>query len=285
MLKSVQIVCGAALGLAGCGGGAPLLHPVHPLAPEHVAMGAGVSTQIVAGDAAAVIDDAREAMSDGAIDSNAERHRFVKGALAYSLLAPGLAPWVGARVGIGHSAEAGVTYTARAVRIDGRYALTDDAFALSGGLGASGVLARPGSDPPGEFRGDRDEKIPGLDLGGVSGFGMDLPLLAGWRSPSNLWQVWLGARGGFERLRGTAALHVDVDPSVSDEARFEASRWYALGVVGFGVSLHPVTVALEIDAGYQHGSGLVMLDSGRQDGSLDGISVTPGLAVILNLWK
>lgn len=282
-MRTLLVTCAIVLG--GCGGGAPLLHPVHPLAAEHVAMGAGVSTQIVTGDASTVIDEAREAMSDGAVDSDAERHRFVKGALAYSLLAPGLAPWVGARVGLGHSAEAGVTYTARSVRVDGRYALAEESFALSGGLGATGVLARPGSDPPGEIRGDGDEKIPGLDLGGVSGVGLDLPLLAGWRSSGNLLQVWLGARGGFERLRGSALLRVDVDPSVADEARFEASRWYALGVVGFGVSLHPVTLAFELDAGYQHGSGLIMMDSGRQDGSLDGISVTPGVAVVLNLWK
>ncbi len=274
-----------ALALVACGGGAPLLHPVHPLPRERVTMGAGVSAQIVAGDASGRIDAARQAMGDGAVDSDAERDAWVSGAVAYSLLAPGLAPWVGARVGLGSSAEAGMTYTARAVRLDGRYALEDESFAASAGLGASGVLARPGSDPAGDTRVDRAERIPGLDIGGVSGFGLDLPLLVGWRSRGGLLQTWLGARGGFERLRGTAVVRIGLDPTESDDARFEAERWYALGVLGFALSLHPVTIALELDAGYQRGAGLLMLEGGRTDGKAEGATVTPGVAVVFDLWK
>lgn len=275
----------AALAVVGCGGGTPLLHPAHPLPRERVSMGAGVSTQLVTGGASRRIDAARQTMTDGAVSSDDERASWVGGALAYSLLAPGLAPWVGARVGLGHSAEAGMTYTARAVRLDGRYALEGDSVAASAGLGASGVLARPSSDPPGEARGDRQERIPGLDIGGVSGFGFDVPLLVGWRSRGSVLQSWLGARGGFERLRGTAVVRIALEPSQQEDARFEAERWYALGVVGVGLTLHPVTIALELDAGYQKGSGMLTLKDGRTDGRFDGVTLAPGLAVILSLWK
>lgn len=280
----------SALWVAGCGGGAPLLHPAHPLPQEHVAMGAGVSSQLVTGDADSRIADARAAMSDGAVDSDAERDAYVGGALAHSLLAPGLAPWVGARAGLGYSAEAGMTYSGRAVRIDGRYALANDSLAASAGLGASGVLARPGSDPPNEARGGSDEQVPGLDVGGVSGFGFDVPLLIGWRSTASLFQLWLGGRGGYERLRGTAVIRIDPDPTQADEAPFEAERWFALGVLGLGVSIHPVTVAFELDAGYQSGSGSIRLTGAtggraRHGAKLDGVTLAPGAAVILNLWK
>lgn len=281
---------GSALVAAGCGGGAPLLHPAHVLAQEHVSMGAGVSSQFVTGDADRSIQAARDAMSDGAVDSDAERASFVEGALAHSLLAPGLAPWVGARAGLGSSTEAGVTYTARAVRLDGRYALADEHFAASAGLGASGVLARPGADPPGEPRGGRDEQVPGLDIGGVSGFGLDVPLLVGWRSTASLFQLWVGGRGGYERLRGTAVVRIDPDPTQEDQAPFEAERWFALGVLGLGATIHPVTVALELDAGYQSGSGSLQLvgasgSRSRLNGRLEGLTLAPGAAVILHLWK
>ncbi len=253
-------------------------------------MGAGVSSQFVTGDADMRIQEAREAMGDGAVDSDAERERFVAGALAHSLLAPGLAPWVGARVGLGYSSEAGMTYTGRSVRIDGRYTLANKSLAASAGLGASGVLARPGSDPPQEARGGSDEQIPGLDVGGVSGVGFDVPLLVGWRSDASLFQLWMGGRGGYERLHGTAVIRIDPDPTQEDEAPFEAERWYALGVLGLAATIHPVTVALELDAGYQSGKGSLQLvgASGaraRHNGKLDGVTLTPGAAVILHLWK
>lgn len=284
------ILLALSLMLTACSGGAPLLHPAHPLAQERVSTGAGVSTQLVTGDAKAEIQAARDAMSNGAIESDTERDRFVTGALAHSLLAPGLAPWVGARAGLGYSTEAGVTYTARSVRLDGRWVLAEESFAASFGLGGSGVLARPGSDPPGEVRGDRDEQVPGLDTGGVSGVGFDLPLLLGFRSKSGVLQIWLGARGGYERLGGTVVLRIDTDPQKEDEAPFDAERWFALGVVGLGVSLHPVTLALELDGGYQRGKGSIrLLDASgtraRANGELSGVTLSPALAVIVDLWR
>lgn len=280
---------GALLSTA-CGGGAPLLHPAHPLPQEHVSMGSGVSSQFVAGAAKTHIQEARDAMANGAIDSDVERDRFVTGALAHSLLAPGLAPWVSARAGLGYSTEAGLTYTARSARIDGRYALTSESFAASAGLGATGVLARPGHDPPGEARGDSDEQIPGVDAGGVSGVGFDVPLLVGWRSQASLFQLWLGGRGGYERLRGTAIIRIDPDPSLADDAPFEAERWFALGVFGVAATVHPISLALELDAGYQYGKGSIqLLDASggrtRRNGKLDGFTITPGAAVIVHLWK
>lgn len=283
--RSSPLLC---LALVGCGSGAPLLHPAHALPPEHVTMGAGVSSAIVTGDAKSKITAARAAMADGAVDSDTERQAFVTGALGEALLAPGLAPWVGARAGIAQNAEAGITYTARSARLDGRYSLASGNFAASGGLGASGVLAHPSHDAPGDARGGSDERIPGLDIGGLSGFGVDLPLLVGFRSQGSLFQVWAGARGGYERLRGKALLRIGLDPTASDEAPFEAERWFVLGVLGLGATFHPVNVAFELDAGYQTGSGSIQLEdpSGRKrwNGELEGFTLSPAAAVIVELW-
>ena len=57
-----------------------------------------------------------------------------------ALLGPGISPWVSARVGLPHANEAGLTYTGRSLRLDGRHAFSlGGAWALSLGLGASAV--------------------------------------------------------------------------------------------------------------------------------------------------
>jgi hypothetical protein len=102
--------------------------------------------------------------------------------------------------------------------------------------------------------------------------------------------LWSGARVGYERLGGTAVIRIDPGPVVVDNAPFEAERWYAVGVLGLGVTFHPITLAVELDAGYQRGKGSIRLDDGtgtrvRHNATLDGISVTPGAALVLALWK
>ena len=174
-------------------------------------MGGGVAAQFVTGGASSAIDRGRQAGGGtGAVpqDSSAERD-LVAGALADKLTAPGLSPWVGARAGIGFTSDAGVTWTGRSVRIDGRHAFESKHYALSIGLGASGVLSQPGADKPGQTsRGGRD--IPGVDSAGASGWGLDVPVLVGYRSSASLVQVWGGIRGGFEHIGGDFYLRTDL---------------------------------------------------------------------------
>ena len=57
-------------------------------------------------------------------------------ALVAAAIAPGLAPFVGARVGVGNNFEGGLTYTCRSVRVDRRRGFDDGKGTLAPGLGA-----------------------------------------------------------------------------------------------------------------------------------------------------
>jgi hypothetical protein len=256
-------------------------------------MGAGVSGQFVLGDPETHIQSARTAMTDNAVTTD-EEQAYVNGAIAQVSLAPGLAPWVGARAGLGYTSDAGLTYTGRAVRIDGRHAFEAKDVALSIGLGVQGLLLRPGHDAPNDTTGGNDETIPGLDVGGVKGVGGDIPVIVGWRSTADLVQIWGGVRGGYERLWGTAVLRIDPAASeVEDRDKLNGDRAFILGVLGAALSISPVAVAIELDAGYQHAGGSIrrVIDTPIVGGGtstevrtinakMDGFTVTPTAAVI-----
>jgi len=278
------------LGGAGCGGGSALMHPAHALPPDRTTLGAGVSSQFVLGRGSDQIQAARTTMSDDTVLPS-EEPAFVEGALAQALLAPGLAPWVGARAGLGFTSDAGVSYTGRSMRVDGRHAFESDSVAASIGLGGSYVMKRPGHDGPSDGPGGSDETVPGLDTGYVWGVGADLPILVGYRSQADLLQVWTGARFGYERLRGDVILRID--PALSSEELeqdpLEAERFYALAVVGLALSVHPVSIVVELDAGYQRGEGSIRRPDGSSGlrsvgGTVEGVSVTPTAALVGRLW-
>ena len=137
---ALPVLAAAALGLFGCGAGAPLLHPAHVLHAGDVSAGAGLSGELV--------------VSSGADPS---------GRLLQLAAASGVAPWVSGRVGLAGDNEAGLTYTGRNVRLDVRHAFAIGAAALSVGIGGSLIIAeRPGVD------------VHGRDVG-VFGGGIDVP--------------------------------------------------------------------------------------------------------------
>ncbi len=160
-----------ALGASACGGGAALMHPAHTLSAGRVTFGAGVSNNFALGDADAAIQSARVAAGADTVVLPDEEEAYLRGTIADTLLAPGLAPWVGARAGVGYDSDAGVTYTGRAVRVDARHSFQDERVALSIGGGLSGKLLRPRTDsgPDGGIRAQNQSDIPGLDAGGVTG--------------------------------------------------------------------------------------------------------------------
>jgi hypothetical protein len=176
---------------------------------------------------------------------------------ALDSLAPQVAPWVSARVGVGFDSEAGITYTGRAVRLDARRAFDlEDSTAVSIGIGGSAVL--------------RGEERPGPDgvVVAPAGFGFDVPILFGWRSTAGVVSLWVGGRGGFEKIGA------DSTPASSIDLR----RWYGGGVVGLGLGFRHLHGAVELDAYYQSVSGSM----GGDDVHFTGATVTPAAGLTLS---
>jgi hypothetical protein len=231
------------LGLSACGGAAPLLHPAHALPEGDVTMGAGFSGTAPVGAKRLEVDQTAErSIEEGAFSA-------------------GLAPWVGGRYGFGDGWEAGLTYTGRSIRVDGRHAFDIDGAALSLGLGASGVLPR-----------ERDDL--GLSIGG---FGGDVPILFGLISDSDVYAGWIGVRGGIELLRGSRTVQPDaMDPTLLSE---EVSGWHAQagGLLGFRVGFRYIYAAMELSAAMHWAEGSV----GASDVMLRQFALAPSGALIV----
>jgi hypothetical protein len=264
-------------GLLGCAAGSPLLHPAHPLPKGTVSLGAGTSASFLGGDGRRAIDRAAAA---GTTDE------LARGAAALALMSPGLSPWVGTRIGVAPGTDAGLTYTGRAARLDARYApLVDQTAAISVGLGATGLLPKPGSSPPGAAV-SASGPIAGVDTRYLAGWGIDLPVIAGWRSSGEVVQIWGGARGSLERIRGDLA--VDFASNPGQKAPFEGYRWTAGGLVGLAVGVKPIWAALELDGAYQYAEAKLDLEEGgtttpvtvTHRAKLDGWVFTPAAALL-----
>jgi hypothetical protein len=210
-----RALAAACLACVGCGGGVPLMHSAHATPKGDITFGAGFSgTMLVAGLAAS------GAPADVEIVKNAGP-------------APGIAPWVGARVGFGQGFDGGLSYYGRSVRLDARKSFElPSSWAVSLSLAGSGILPQRRKD---------------LDLR-VGGFGGDVPLLIGWKSRAEIYSIWLGARGGGELLNGERAL--PPEPG-ADLAAVEAVKgWHAWtgGVFGMRIGFRYVYAVLEVDA-------------------------------------
>jgi hypothetical protein len=237
---------------AGCHGSGPLLHPAHVLRPGAVRLGGGLSGDMVVAGATAVASNAG-ASADPATAEGAARRK-----LSEITVSPGVAPWASARVGIEGENEAGLTYTGRAIRLDGRHAFPLGEAALSIGLGASALLAG-GPGPSAE----------GID---VYGAGVDVPVLLGFRSDADLYALWFGPRLGLEFLGGEVRL-----PGAGAAPRapvVDASGQHLqLGfVLGVRAGFRHVHVALEATATYHHAEGEIAGDPV----SIDQGTVAPG---------
>ena len=257
-----------ALLLAGCGGGAPLLHPARTLAAGDIRAASGVSANVAAGSLG---DDLRAAKDSATRDPSAPglpgtNAAYAKGALVAAAIAPGLAPFVGARVGVGNQYEGGVAYTGRSVRADLRRSFDDGKVSFSVGLGLSAALygRQQGSD------------LPNVDLGALHGYGFDIPLLIGWESNGGIYKVWGGGRGGFER---------DVIESVRSEPKpvplgpppihLDANRYWGAAVVGLATGFNHVHVAIELSAAYQVVTG----NYNENHVTVRGITLAPATAL------
>lgn len=205
-----------ALGLLGCGAGAPLLHSAHVLHAGDVTAGAGLSGELT-------LSQLR--ISSGVDVAGAGR-------LAQLAAAPGVAPWVGGRIGIAGSNEAGLTYTGRNVRVDVRHAFALGTAALSVGVGGSVIVARrPGQDTSSDS---------------VYGGGVDVPVLFGVHSKSDLYALWVGPRAGFEALNGQLAM-----------GEVSARHFTGGFVAGVRGGFRHIHVAIEVDGAYHRADGTI----------------------------
>jgi len=224
------------------------MYPAHTLSAAEVTFGAGVSQNFVLGEADNAVEEAIAARPE-AVEPG-EVNDYVRGSVAWSLMTPGLAPWVGGRAGLGYDLEAGVTYTGRAARIDGRYAFEGDSTALSLGLGLSARLAHPDESTT-------NTDVPSLNESGLHGVGVDVPIIVGWRSSAQVVQAYAGVRGGYESLFGSYLFLLSDPPEAIAEGDVTADRWFAGGLAGLLVGVKPFWVGFELDAAYQLGSGEV----------------------------
>lgn len=246
------LVAAFASAVAGCGGGAPLLHPAHTLNPGNATMGAGLSGRV--------------ALLPAEVPAGDDADEVVAGTTALEDLsvAPAVAPWAAARIGFEGSNEAGLTYAGRAIRLDGRHAFELGTPTLSVGLGGSVLMAkRPGGGP--------DERS-------VFGGGLDVPVLIGVRSTADIYALWGGIRGGFELLRGAVVSPPTTAGADPVEEEFSGHHIYAGFVAGIRVGFRHVHVALELDGAYHFAGGTI----GERSLRVDQLSLTPAGALIVS---
>jgi hypothetical protein len=165
-----------AAGLVGCGGAPALLQPAHPLAKGVIEYGAGVTTQVSLGSGQ---DEIAKAEADPAPSRDARTTRtWLRGAYQKAVVAPGIAPWIGGRAGLGDGNEASLVYTGRNLRLGARHAWLWESTALSVGGGLASILTRRASD---STAGDQEGFPPGRVDWSAHGVGLDLPVTFGWK--------------------------------------------------------------------------------------------------------
>jgi hypothetical protein len=254
--------------LAGCGGGSPLLHPARTLPTGDVRVISGVSANVAAGSLGDDLKVAREiaAKDPQAPGAPASNPTYAKGALVAAAVGPGLAPFVGARVGAGNNFEGGLAYTGRAVRVDMRRGFDDGNVTYSIGLGLSAALygRQQGSD------------LPNVDLGKLHGYGGDLPLLIGWESAGGLYKIWGGVRGGYEHVVVETLTSEPKAVTLGDGVlHLDANRYWGGGLVGLATGFRHVHVALELSAAYQ----VVQGNYNENKVTVRGVTLAPATAL------
>jgi hypothetical protein len=265
---AVASVSIASTTLLGCAGGGPLLHPARTLPRGDVRAAGGLSGQVAVGSAAEDLRNAREqAARDPSVPGDPGRNPdYAKGALVAASIAPGLAPFVSGRVGLGYTSEGGIAYTGRAARIDVRKSL--DVGNVSYSLGAGLTVPFYGRA--------QGSTLPNVDLASVRGYGADVPFLVGWESTGGLYKVWAGARGGWEHVT-IGQLTSEPKPVTlgTPSTALDADRFYAGGVLGLAIGFRHVHVALELDAAYSVVNG----SYNANQVTVTGVALTPASAV------
>jgi hypothetical protein len=250
----------------GCGGGLPLLHPAQTLPLGEVRAHAGFSGQVAAAGFSTALRDAQSDAAAGGLPGappgKGADATFAKGALVEASIGPGLAPVIGARVGLGNRFEGGLAYTGRAARADVRRSFELSRYwAIS--LEAAGSAAL--------YSREAGQGLPNVDLGELHGWGADVPIVVGYASDGELYSLWLGPRAGWEEIEiGQRTATVGGMP-----ARLSATRVWAGGLLGLAVGFRHIHVAMEIDASVARVAG----NYRGTNAELTGLTLAPGAAL------
>lgn len=274
--RALVVPC-ALFASTGCSGALPLFHGADTLPKGLVTAGAGVAANLVRGDAATALRSAQETTVVGVALRPEDSATYRRGALVAASFAPGLAPWFGARVGVGWSSDAGLSYTQRSLRVDARKSfLLTDRVTLSVGAGVMTVLGRRGDG--------QSADLAGLDLSGLRGLGADVPVLVGYQSSAGLVRLYAGLRAGYEVIDGDIAVG---PPSGGDASgnggtesgtrvSIEGRRLWGSGILGFALGFRHLFGVAELSAGAASAKGKV----GGGEVSAVGIMVSPGAALV-----
>lgn len=267
------------------------MHPARVLDAHRVRAGAGASQHLVFGPTGDAIERSRE-LGAGAGDIPEENlEEFVSGSVAHAVATPDLAPWVGARAGLGGGNEMGLSYTGRRVRGDLRHAFELDDVVLSVGGGLGAVLPDLGSGSPRTGAGTPSAVDEGgiarFDGGSISGWTIDVPLLLGARSKMDVVSAWVGAHALYERFSADLLYDLgSVDGATGDGATVapaSGSRFFAGAVAGLMVGLRPLWAVVELTGGYQSLSSEVSVGANTYYPGLEGFTLTPSFAVVADL--
>jgi hypothetical protein len=152
---------------------------------------------------------------------------------------------------------------------------------VSFGLGAILGFAHP-SD--GSFGGNSTfgstEVLPGLDTSGVRSFGVDVPVLVGWRSSADVARIWVGLKPTYEHGYGNIRLTTQTSATNLD---FASDALTVTGIAGFAVGVRPLFLALEMDFGDTRAHGKLLNSTGTtgsNSASVAAYSFTPAAAII-----
>lgn len=299
------------LSMLGCGGASPLLHPAHALKQNEISVGSGVSSRVVLASTQRRIQEAQVLAASNSIDNGEIEQQYITGNLLERSLEPGLTAWVGGRVGLGDSWEAGMAYTGHRLRVDGRHVFENETEALSLGVAAHVLLLQlEGSrgNSPGDGLDQRLAK-ESLYFSGTGG-GIEFPILFGTRRWSRWFEPSIGVRFGYEAVFGHMALTDQLNkrdplqPGNGDgeqeglgEIRYAealAHRLYAEGLIGLSAGSAPLFLRLELVAGVhraigsvdfpeEDGFSLPIGDPKRRDFRLWADSIQPSAALVFEL--
>jgi hypothetical protein len=266
MTRDRGLAVAAACLCCGCGGGLPLLHPARTLPTGEVRAAGGFSGNVALGSLASAMRDAESDPNAGAAPQGTDP-TFAKGALVAASIGPGLAPFGGARVGVGWQSEGGLTYTGRALRADLRRSFDVSMhWSLSLGLGGSAAL----------YGHQEGSALPNVSLNQLHGWGADVPALVGYESDAGLYMLWFGVRGGGEHVEISDVTSVPKAQTLgTPPIDLSATRFWGGGLLGFAVGFRHIHVAFEIDAAYATISG----DYNQTHVSVTGVSLAPATAL------
>jgi hypothetical protein len=251
------------LPLTACGGGLPLLHPAQTLSPGDVRAVAGFSSNAFVGGFTDALQNVPKTASTALPPSGPS---YARAALVEASVAPGLAPLVGARVGLGMQFEGGIGYTGRTVRLDARRSFDlSSHWAMS--LGAGAMAEVYGHDDAGV--------VPALDPSQLHGWGADVPIVIGYTSDAELYMVWIGARTGWEHVDSGAPASLGTVTPMAPSPVLSATRFWGGGLLGFAVGFRHLHAAIELDCSYATVSGAY----GATRAEVIGATIAPASAV------